>query len=102
MYLVSRPARALWIEITGDVLMSHGANRRGPRGPCGLKSLLIDSVLVAYRSRPTRALWIEIQDGTGLNNINTSRPARALWIEIAVSIAPCPTIVVEAREGLVD
>ena len=83
MYLVSRPARALWIEITGDVLMSHGANRRGPRGPCGLKSLLIDSVLVAYRSRPARALWIEIQDGTGLNNINTSRPARALWIEIA-------------------
>ena len=89
-----------------------------------MKSLLIDSVLVAYRSRPARALWIEIQDGTGLNNINTSRPARALWIEIqdgtglnnintsrparalwieiAVSIAPCPTIVVEAREGLVD
>ena len=75
----SRPARALWIEILG-------ASCRPQR----------------IASRPARALWIEIQDGTGLNNINTSRPARALWIEIAVSIAPCPTIVVEAREGLVD
>ena len=33
----SRPARALWIEITVPLLPYVIPYRRGPRGPCGLK-----------------------------------------------------------------
>ena len=54
--------------------------RRGPRGPCGLKSYLPYKVRRGF----------------------LSRPARALWIEIGSPRMPCYPPVVEAREGLVD
>ena len=57
---LSRPARALWIEI----VKSYAVQAR------------------KQKSRPARALWIEIF--TRMENIQygRSRPARALWIEI--------------------
>ena len=77
---MSRPARALWIEIdTGTI-----------GGPCGLWS------------RPARALWIEIDISSSIPLYVKSRPARALWIEIAKKISQGVTAEVEAREGLVD
>ena len=38
---VSRPARALWIEIQYANKVTFFDTRRGPRGPCGLKSVLM-------------------------------------------------------------
>ena len=35
---MSRPARALWIEIVAGNIRVALQQRRGPRGPCGLKS----------------------------------------------------------------
>ena len=58
---MSRPARALWIEI----LMSN----------CPFKHF--------RRSRPARALWIEILILIIDCLHGMSRPARALWIEIS-------------------
>ena len=56
---VSRPARALWIEIPG-----------------------MNITICSRVSRPARALWIEILKVTDLKKLFKSRPARALWIEI--------------------
>ncbi len=58
---VSRPARALWIEIIVDCNYLCYQNRRGPRGPCGLKFTVPAEYLVSVLSRPARALWIEIR-----------------------------------------
>ena len=78
--MVSRPARALWIEIKANIPIVAGDDCRGPRGPCGLKS----------RDYKARYLYKE------------SRPARALWIEIAFFTWMRKEKLVEAREGLVD
>ena len=60
----SRPARALWIEISHEDIDFNN-----------------------YTSRPARALWIEMAwyrvIGKGGEQ---SRPARALWIEIVLTI----------------
>ena len=76
-------------------------------------------------SRPARALWIEIMYPSSPSNTLMSRPARALWIEISLRQhqrqldrgrgprGPCGlkypdkqrgliSVIVEAREGLVD
>ena len=58
--LLSRPARALWIEIVTRMRMSYAL----------------------LGSRPARALWIEICPGYRWSSWSPSRPARALWIEI--------------------
>ena len=57
---MSRPARALWIEI---IIIRNNLNNckgRGPRGPCGLKSVMAGYHRPDCQSRPARALWIEI------------------------------------------
>ena len=59
---MSRPARALWIEIPPRSLMCVHPPCRGPRGPCGLKSLRLSNQGHKASSRPARALWIEILD----------------------------------------
>ena len=76
----SRPARALWIEINQINAIIVSIHRRGPRGPCGLKCCLSSGRYLLATSRPARALWIEI------------------WILPGNLLIPC----VEAREGLVD
>ena len=53
---------------------------RGPRGPCGLKSITRMESELGFSSRPARALWIEILSDCSMD---TARE-------------------VEAREGLVD
>ena len=77
---MSRPARALWIEMDQRIHLRVSSPRRGPRGPCGLKS--------------TGTQEPAIQEG--------SRPARALWIEILQHYHNAKLRPVEAREGLVD
>ena len=76
---MSRPVRALWIEI------------------CPIARLSI--VLL---SRPVRALWIEMGLLVDIIIIRRSRPVRALWIEIRVVLSAYSKMRVEAREGLVD
>ena len=56
----SRPARALWIEMDDEEDSEIVIDRRGPRGPCGLKCFGIILRKYATWSRPARALWIEI------------------------------------------
>ena len=77
---MSRPARALWIEIAKKKTSS----------------------LMTW-SRPARALWIEmpLTDIWSLKSA-MSRPARALWIEMRVFRDEVGRNIVEAREGLVD
>ena len=58
---VSRPARALWIEIYFFTHKVEKTQRRGPRGPCGLKSPNCPGRISRISSRPARALWIEIR-----------------------------------------
>ena len=78
---MSRPARALWIEILCEFV---GVNE--------------------VKSRPARALWIEMLVYSMQQAITKkSRPARALWIEIRKEkIWTLQHWEVEAREGLVD
>ena len=77
---LSRPARALWIEIVLEDAKVYVGWGRGPRGPCGLK----------------------FRDIRNLTGIRGSRPARALWIEMSSSLFLAAQVRVEAREGLVD
>ena len=77
--LLSRLARALWIEI-------H---------PSGIWNGFITS-------RLARALWIEIYRLILFRLSLRSRLARALWIEINVSPIMEKSEKVEARESLVD
>ena len=77
---MSRPARALWIEIMFNFLYMAEPFGRGPRGPCGLK--------FALSALSFSSPW--------------SRPARALWIEMLICFSASTAINVEAREGLVD
>ena len=76
----SRPARALWIEIKKE----RKCNMAGKA------------------SRPARALWIEMLPLRPPDWPYSSRPARALWIEIWLCGGIWNTVLVEAREGLVD
>ena len=69
--LLSRPARALWVEIWPLPLLYPVFPRRGPRGPCGLKCIIIFKWSILIRSRPARALWVEISDNTRTSYINT-------------------------------
>ena len=58
--VMSRPARALWIEMVKALKALARLISRGPRGPCGLK-FESEIITTPYsRSRPARALWIEI------------------------------------------
>ena len=57
---MSRPARALWIEMSNIIANTSCATSRGPRGPCGLKSALGHNDRGNPPSRPARALWIEM------------------------------------------
>ena len=80
---MSRPARALWIEIYTPPVLRQEAGSRGPRGPCGLKfSFPGYASHHISGSRPARALWIEIISTQNHIHPLRSRPARALWIEI--------------------
>ena len=67
--MVSRPVRALWIEI-----------------------IYIFLYLSRVTSRPVRALWIEIHIRAAAAVHNQSRPVRALWIEMLFlnNIYCCP------------
>ena len=57
---MSQPARAVWIEIAGRVVISS-----------------------IFTSQPARAVWIEIWMQTHLRfKPLESQPARAVWIEI--------------------
>ena len=80
---MSRPARALWIEILPPQPAPAYQPRRGPRGPCGLKFITRSVSGVDCASRPARALWIEILHILWDAIQVPSRPARALWIEIS-------------------
>ena len=121
---MSRPVRALWIEIywfyidkeklsveareglvdwnTRTVVdMLHPVSR-GPWGPCGLKYLVLIQCVKVYWSRPVRALWIEMFPLFHWYIHNMSRPVRALWIEMVQIFLLIMQVHVEAREGLVD
>ena len=78
--LMSRPARALWIEISLRQHQRQLDRGRGPRGPCGLKWIRPCAQREGSRSRPARALWIEIHKLAEVQSHSQ----------------------VEAREGLVD
>ena len=78
----SRPARALWIEMSGIMFLRNPLRRRGPRGPCGLKSLW-PPVLCQHGSRgPRGPCGLKLQRMGKCKRLPESRPARALWIEI--------------------
>ena len=76
---MSRPVRALWIEIMNF---------------CTPHSVPV--------SRPVRALWIEMTAKSAMGPWFPSRPVRALWIEMSAILSRSMSIKVEAREGLVD
>ena len=78
---MSRPVRALWIEISWSATNSS----------------------LSATSRPVRALWIEIATAlVTTTSASLSRPVRALWIEMLPIMPLIAFITVEAREGLVD
>ena len=91
LFIWSRPARALWIEMYTQPVLRQEAGSRGPRGPCGLKfSFPGYASHHISGSRPARALWIEIISTQNHIHPLRSRPARALWIEIVNTKAPFP------------
>ena len=77
--LLSRLARALWIEI-----------------------YLVRAIFIHFWSRLARALWIEITSSVISLSFLSSRLARALWIEILGYSMEDTALAVEARESLVD
>ena len=77
--VLSRLARALWIEIPITTLKR-----------------------VSTASRLARALWIEIHSIRQCRSTYASRLARALWIEITGAVLMSHGVNVEARESLVD
>ena len=75
----------MWIEMQDRDCVKIAGMGRGPRGPCGLKSIYADAIEEMKESRPARALWIEIKSIQSLApSVRKSRPARALWIEICL------------------
>ena len=98
----SRPARALWIEISKTLLTWLGL----PSRPARALWIEIETHCRYWSrrtSRPARALWIEIcSSDTQPCKPWWSRPARALWIEITSTNKTIYHLSVEAREGLVD
>ena len=98
---LSRPARALWIEIAVSTAERNIRESR-PARALWIEILEYEKNLVKTGSRPARALWIEIPAGRRNIDLPQSRPARALWIEILQCSLNPFRIQVEAREGLVD
>ena len=122
---MSRPARALWIEMDQRIHLRVSSPRRGPRGPCGLKSPPWSGLPGGCRRGPRGPCGLKYTHVENQHPDSLSRPARALWIEIVLEDAkvyvgwgrgprgPCGLKLsgrliyilhgtVEAREGLVD
>ncbi len=123
--VMSRPARALWIEMDQRIHLRVSSPRRGPRGPCGLKSPPWSGLPGGCRRGPRGPCGLKYTHVENQHPDSLSRPARALWIEIVLEDAkvyvgwgrgprgPCGLKLsgrliyilhgtVEAREGLVD
>ena len=102
--LMSRLARALWIETSSESVSQYRRKSRGSREPCGLKRNDAQLDVYTLSSRLARALWIETcflfklftskscrgsREPCGLKHViyfpsytsSKSRLARALWIE---------------------
>ena len=80
---MSRPARALWIEMDQRIHLRVSSPRRGPRGPCGLKSPPWSGLPGGCRRGPRGPCGLKSYTQTVSVPGAKSRPARALWIEIA-------------------
>ena len=84
---LSRPARALWIEIAKDGKMQEVAGCRGPRGPCGLKSKNRYKKYSSASRGPRGPCGLKYTHVENQHPDSLSRPARALWIEIVLEDA---------------
>ena len=98
--LLSRPARALWIEIQAVCTYMGWKHSRGPRGPCGLE--IGQSIEALYGRGPRGPCGLKSMMNPLTIPHVSSRPARALWIEIDCIWRQLFPRQVEAREGLVD
>ena len=99
---MSRPARALWIEMDQRIHLRVSSPRRGPRGPCGLKSPPWSGLPGGCRRGPRGPCGLKLEKQSEYISCEGSRPARALWIEIYRNAGAGHPGGVEAREGLVD
>ena len=76
--------------------------RRGPRGPCGLKWAILEGRKTVTSRGPRGPCGLKFTGHHLRECLEWSRPARALWIEIVGFTILVMAALVEAREGLVD